>query len=142
MVKTPRVASIPRVRGQTSTRTTSAVPSAPENTSLDGSTKGNNLTRANSLGGFLAAKVLLEKLLGLGDTSGTSGEDNLIMGLVTTHEQGQMYTLTSSILLDVGILNLLDGLQGLPEEVHVELFELGAGEPQRSRCHLRSLGVG
>jgi len=30
LVKTPPVVSIPRVRGQTSTRTTSAVPSAPE----------------------------------------------------------------------------------------------------------------
>jgi len=36
------------------------------------------------------------------------------------------------LLLDVGVLqDLLDGLHGLPEEVHVEFFKLGAGKSLR-----------
>ena len=52
----------------------------------------------------------------LEDTSGTTDENDFV----------------DILLLDVGILeNLLDWLHGLPEEVHVELFELGLGEGLR-----------
>lgn len=52
--------------------------SSREDTTLYGSTIGNSLVRVDSLGGFLATEVLLEQLLNLGDTSGTSNEDDLI----------------------------------------------------------------
>lgn len=52
----------------------------------------------------------------LEDTSGTTDKNDFV----------------DILLLDVGILeNLLDWLHGLPEEVHVELFELGPGEGLR-----------
>ena len=49
---------------------------AGEDTSLDSSTVGDSLIRVDSLGGFLS-KVLLEELLDLGDTGGTTDKNNL-----------------------------------------------------------------
>ena len=43
-----------------------------ENTTLDGSTVGDGLVRVDTLGGLLASKELLEELLDLGNTSGTT----------------------------------------------------------------------
>ena len=50
---------------------------AREDTTLDSSTVCDGLIRVDSLRGLLAAEVLLEELLDLGDTGGTTNEDNL-----------------------------------------------------------------
>jgi len=84
-----------------------------EYTSLNGSTPSNGLVWVDALGGFLSVEVLLEQLLNLGDTRGTTDE----------------YDVVNVLLLDAGILeNLLNGLHRLAEQVGVELFELCAGE--------------
>lgn len=51
--------------------------SAGEDTTLDGSTVGDGLIGVDTLGGLLAAEVLLEELLDLGDTGRTADEDDL-----------------------------------------------------------------
>ncbi|KAF5326355.1 hypothetical protein D9611_000923 [Ephemerocybe angulata] len=90
--------------------------SSREDTTLDGSTVGDGLIGVDSLGGLLAVEVLLEELLDLGDTGRTTDKNDLV----------------DILLLDVGILqHLLDGLQGLAEEVDVELLELGASKGLR-----------
>ena len=87
-----------------------------ENTGLDGGTEGNGLVGVNTLGGLLATKVLLNEGLNLGDTGRTTNEDNVI----------------NLLLLDLGVLeHLLDGLEGLLEEIHVELLELGTSHGLR-----------
>src|SRR5258705_3782615 len=86
---------------------------AGEDTTLDGSTVSNGLIRVDTLGRLLAAEVLLEKLLNLRDTGRTTNKDDLV----------------DILLFDIGVLeDLLDRLHGLPEEIHVELLELGPGE--------------
>lgn len=47
-----------------------------EDSTLDGSTVGNSLIRVDALGRLLV-EILLEKLLNLGDTSGTTNENDL-----------------------------------------------------------------
>ena len=74
---------------------------------------GNSLIGVDTLGRLFAAKVLLEELLDLGDRSGTTNENDFV----------------DIPLVDISVLeNLLDGLHGLPKEVHLELFKLGPGE--------------
>ena len=74
---------------------------------------GNSLIGVDTLGRLFAAKVLLEELLDLGDRSGTTNENDFV----------------NILLVDISVLeNLLGGLHGLPEEVHLELFKLGPGE--------------
>ena len=48
-----------------------------EDTTLDGGTVGDGLVGVDALGGLLAAKELLEELLNLGDTGGTTDKDDL-----------------------------------------------------------------
>ena len=48
-----------------------------EDTALDSGTVGNSFIGVDTLGRLLAAEVLLEELLDLGDTSGTTNEDDL-----------------------------------------------------------------
>jgi hypothetical protein len=50
---------------------------AGEDTSLNGSTVCYSFIGVDALGGFLAAEELLEELLDLGDTSGTTDQDDL-----------------------------------------------------------------
>lgn len=84
-----------------------------EDTSLDGGTESDSLIGVDALGGLLATKVLLNQGLNLGDTSGTTDQNDVV----------------DLALLDVGVLeNLLNGLQGLLEEIHVELLKLGSGK--------------
>lgn len=84
-----------------------------ENTSLNSSTKGDSLIRVDTLGGLLTTKVLLNESLNLGNTGRTTDKNNVI----------------NLSLLDVGILqDLLNRLDGLLEEVHVELLKLGTGQ--------------
>jgi hypothetical protein len=84
-----------------------------KNTSLDSGTESDSLIGVDTLGGLLAAKVLLDELLNLGDTGRTTNEDDVI----------------NVGLLELGVLeNLLNRLHGLLEEVNVELLELGAGQ--------------
>src|SRR5687768_15893974 len=86
---------------------------ARKNTSLDGGTESDSLIGVDALGRLLATEELLNKRLDLGDTGRTTDKDDIVdLGL-----------------LDVGVLeNLLNRLQGLLEEIHVELLELGLGE--------------
>lgn len=84
-----------------------------KNTSLNGGTESNSLIGVDTLGSLLAVKVLLDQRLDLGDTSGTTNENDVV----------------NLALLDVGILeDLLNRLEGLLEEIHVELLELGPGK--------------
>merc|ERR1711937_725338 len=86
---------------------------AREDTALDSGAVGDGLVRVDAAAGLLAVKVLLDKLLDLGDAGGATDEDNLV----------------NLVLAEVGILHdTLDGLEGGAEEVVVELLEAGAGE--------------
>ena len=63
---------------------------AGEDTTLNGGTISNSLVGVNALGRLLS-KVLLEELLDLGDTSGTTDKDDLqytLVGFATTNLQG------------------------------------------------------
>jgi hypothetical protein len=93
---------------------------AGKNTTLDGSTVGDSLVGVDTLGRLLAVKVLLEELLDLGDTGGTTNENDLISVVqCKTH-------IVNFVLLDTGIFHdLLDRLHGATEKVDVELFEFG-----------------
>lgn len=84
-----------------------------QDTSLDGSAESDGLIGVNTLAGLLAVEVLLDEGDDLGDTSGATDKDDVVnLGL-----------------RDLGVLeNLLDRLDGLLEEVNVELLELGAGK--------------
>ena len=112
---TPPVVSIPRVKGLTSMSTMIRLylVLARQDTTLDGGAVGDSLVGVDDLAGLLAAEELLDAASGPWDTGGSTDENNVVdLGL-----------------LELGILeNLLDRLEGLREEVHVELLELGAGE--------------
>lgn len=83
-----------------------------KDTSLDGGTEGNGLIGVDTLGRLLV-EVLLDQLLNLGDTGGATDENDVV----------------NLVLLDLGVLeNLLDRLDGLLEEINVELLELGASQ--------------
>ena len=87
-----------------------------ENTTLNGGTEGDSLIGVDTLAGLLAGKELLEKSLNLGDTGRTTNKNNVIdLGL-----------------LNLGVLqNLLNRLEGLLEQINVELLELSAGKSLR-----------
>lgn len=89
---------------------------ARQNTGLNGGTESNGLVGVDALGSLLAVEVLLNEGLDLGDTGGATDKDDVVnLGL-----------------LNVGILeNLFNGLDGLLEEIHVQLLELGAGKGLR-----------
>ncbi len=59
-------------------KNTAGVLVAGKDTTLDGSTIRNGLVRVDTLRRFLAAKVLLEELLYLWNTGGTTDKDNLV----------------------------------------------------------------
>jgi hypothetical protein len=86
---------------------------ARQNGGLDGGTEGNGLIRVDGLVELLAVEELGQKLLHLGDTGGTTDQDDLVdLGLG-----------------ELGVLeHLLDGLHALTEVVHVEVLETGAGD--------------
>mmetsp|Transcript_1517 Transcript_1517/g.3274 ORF Transcript_1517/g.3274 Transcript_1517/m.3274 type:complete len:414 (+) Transcript_1517:607-1848(+) len=84
-----------------------------EDASLNGSTVGNSLIGVDALVGLLAVEVILEELLNLGDTGGTSDQDKLV----------------DLILLQGSVIeNLLDRSKGLLEEIHAKLLELGTSD--------------
>ena len=62
-----------------------------ENTTLDGSTVGNCLIGVDTLRRLLATKELLEELLNLGDTGGTTDEYNLALKLEIVPKNGRRY---------------------------------------------------
>ncbi len=75
---TPPVVSIPRVRGQTSMRTMSSLPSLLDR--IPPWTAGTiryGFIRVDTLRRLLATKVLLEELFDLRDTGGTTDKDDL-----------------------------------------------------------------
>lgn len=86
---------------------------AGKDTSLNSSTESDGLIGVDTLGSLLSAEVLLNQGNNLGNTCGATNQ----------------YDIVNLVLLDVGVLeNLLNGLEGLLEEVNVELLELGAGK--------------
>jgi len=83
-----------------------------QDTTLNSGTVGDGLIRVDTLAGLLS-KVFLEHGLNLGDTSRTTNKDNVV----------------NVALLELGVLeNLFDRLEGLLEEIVVQLLELGAGQ--------------
>ena len=83
-----------------------------ENTTLNGSTESNSLIGVDILASLLS-EVLLKHSLNLGDTGRTTNKDDVV----------------NVRLLQLGVLeNLVNGLEGLLEEIAVQLLELGAGE--------------
>merc|ERR1719231_1182873 len=87
-----------------------------QNTSLDGSSVSNSFVGIDALGWLLAAKVVLDKTLNLGNTGGSTNENNLV----------DLTLLDISILEDLG-----DGAKSLLEKIGVELLETGTGEGLR-----------
>jgi hypothetical protein len=84
-----------------------------QDSGLDGSTVGNGLIGVDGLAGLLAVEEVGNELLDLGDTSGTTDEDDLVDGG----------------LVDLGVTeSALDGLHGAAEEVLAELLETGTGD--------------
>ena len=86
---------------------------AGKNGGLDGGTVGDSLIGVDGLAELLAVEELLEHLLDLGNTGGTTDEDDLVdLGLG-----------------ELGVTeDLLDGTHGLTEVVHVELLETGTSD--------------
>ena len=82
-----------------------------QNSGLDGSAKSDGLIGVDASRWFLSVKEFLDELLDLGNTGGASDEDDFV----------------DVLLLHVGVFqDLLDGLHGGAEEIHVQLFELGS----------------
>jgi hypothetical protein len=84
-----------------------------EDTGLDGGTVGDGLIGVDALLELLAVEEVAQHLLDLGDTGGTSDQDNLV-NLVLGH---------TSILED-----LLDRIHGLLEESRVDVLETGTSD--------------
>jgi len=83
-----------------------------QDSSLDGSTVGDSLIGVDGLVGVLVEEVG-DKLLDLGDTGGTTDQDDLVDGG----------------LVNLGVTeDTLDGLHGAAEEVLAELLETGTGD--------------
>jgi len=83
-----------------------------QDSGLDGGTVGNGLIGVDGLVGVLVEEVG-DKLLDLGDTGGTTDEDNLVDGG----------------LVDLGVTDdTLDGVHGGAEEVLAQLLEAGTGD--------------
>jgi len=84
-----------------------------QNSGLHGRTVGHGLIGVDALLELLAVEELGQKLLDLGDTGGTTDEDDLVNGL----------------LLNLGVLeNLSNGLNGARESLGVEVLETGTGD--------------
>jgi hypothetical protein len=84
-----------------------------QDSSLDGSTVGDSLVRVDRLVRLLAVEEVGDHLLNLGDTGGSTDQDNLVDGG----------------LVDLSIAeDALDGLHGGAEEVLAELFETGTSD--------------
>ena len=102
---------------------------ASEDTALNGGTIGSSLVRVDALGRLLP-EVFLEELLDLGDAGGTTDEDDLrdiLVGFVRLIAEGTY--LIDILLLEIGVLeNLVNELHGLPEQVYVQLLELGPSQ--------------
>ncbi|KAG5457289.1 MAG: NAD-specific glutamate dehydrogenase-domain-containing protein [Olpidium bornovanus] len=131
LVITPPVVSIPRVSGQTSSRTMPPTPSSSDRTppwtaapsadigcyanagnakNVDHPLTGDGLVGIDIFARFLAVEKLLEELLDLGNTSRPADENDVVdVGFG-----------------DLGVFqDLLDGLESLTEKVVVELLKLG-----------------
>jgi hypothetical protein len=80
---------------------------------LNGSSVGDGLIRVDALVGLLAVEEVLEELLHLGNTGGATDKNKLV----------------NLVLLQRGVIeNALDRAEGLLEEIHAELLELGTGD--------------
>mmetsp|Transcript_63863 Transcript_63863/g.73238 ORF Transcript_63863/g.73238 Transcript_63863/m.73238 type:complete len:178 (-) Transcript_63863:964-1497(-) len=84
-----------------------------QDTSLNGSTIGNGFIRVNTSVGFLSVEEVLDQLLDLGDSGGTTNKNNFV---------------DISLLHVVFLEDLVDGTQGLLEQIVVQIFELGSGK--------------
>ena len=84
-----------------------------QDSGLDGGTVGNGLVGVDGLVEVLAVEEVGNELLDLGDTGGTTDEDDLVDGG----------------LVDLGVTeDRLDGLHGAAEEVLAKLLETGTGD--------------
>lgn len=87
-----------------------------KDTGLNGGTESDGLIGVDTLGSLLSTEVLLNEVDNLGNTGRATNENDVV----------------NILLLDLGVLeHLLNGLEGLLEEIHVELLELGAGKSLR-----------
>lgn len=86
---------------------------AREDTGLDGSTVGNSLVGVYTLLELLTIEELRQELLDLGDTSGTTNQNDLVNGR----------------LLDCSILeDLSNGFESARESLGIEFFETGTSD--------------
>lgn len=84
-----------------------------ENGGLHGSSVGDGLIGVDGLVELLAVEEVLQELLNLGDTGGSSDQDDLVDGG----------------LAELGVSqHLLDGLQASAEQINAELLEPGSGD--------------
>mmetsp|Transcript_33377 Transcript_33377/g.45689 ORF Transcript_33377/g.45689 Transcript_33377/m.45689 type:complete len:468 (-) Transcript_33377:106-1509(-) len=87
-----------------------------KNTSLDSGTISDSFIGVNTTVRFLSVEEIFQELLDLGDTSGSSDQNNFV----------------NLTLRQLGVLqSLLNRLQSLLKEIHVEFLELGTRQSQR-----------
>lgn len=87
-----------------------------QNTGLNGSSIGDGLIRIDALVGGLAIEVRLKEFLHFGNACGATNKDDLLDG----------------VFLEIGVLqHLVNGLQGLAEEIEVQFFETGTSDGLR-----------
>ena len=84
-----------------------------EDSSLDGSTVGNSLIGVDGLVGLLAVEEVGDHLLDLGDTGGTTDQDDLVDGRLVSLSVAE---------------DTLDGVHGGAEEILAQLLEAGTGD--------------
>jgi len=84
-----------------------------EDTGLDGGTVGNSLVGVDALLELLATEEVAEELLDLGDTGGTTNEDDLV----------DLALVDGSILEDLG-----DGVKSAGEGLLVQVLETSTGD--------------
>ena len=84
-----------------------------ENGGLNGGSVGDSFVGVDGLVEFFAVEVVLEELLDLGDSSGSSDQNDVV----------------DSVLVDSGVTErFLHGVEGATEEVRAELFESRTGD--------------
>ncbi|PON56616.1 LOW QUALITY PROTEIN: Glutamate dehydrogenase, NAD-specific [Parasponia andersonii] len=84
-----------------------------QNSSLDSGTISNSLIRVNALAKLLSIEEILQQLLNLWNSSGTTNKHYIMNGALVHLSISQ---------------TLLDGFHTFPEEIHVEFLKSGTGD--------------